>query len=602
MDAETDPFEPGVYVAPFIWGLLLDTGEYFEFLSTALLVAWCHAQTTKIILYAHNGGKFDFHFMRDDLESDSLISVVAGRIARAHIGMVELRDSLNLFGQTKLADFSKEEIDYRKMHASVRHLHMPEIKKYLKSDCVNLLTLVTSFIDKFGLQFTQAGAAMRYWQKHYAPKETNERGTLAGVIPKSSERFYDAYAPFYFGGRVQCFASGHAREEFSVADINSAYPRAMLDAHPYATEPLRLSRLVDDVKLPQCLIELDAVSKGALPIRAKDRSLFFPNDEKKIRRYFTTGWELIAGLETNTLQVHKIHKCHYFGTPVHFKDYIEHFFNERANAKIAGDKAMDIFAKIFMNALYGKFGAAPAIRETSIDENGEDVTHERIRYREFCLSAPGTDAYSKWVESGFFDQGEWGARDSPRRMLVRPLPREKHRYYNIATAASITGWVRAFLWRSLQQCEGALYCDTDSIAAKSVERLDKGKKLGQWKLEAQCDEYAIAGKKNYAFHILGKDRPLDIRRQRPLHAVNAQTGQAYTNAEWKSELECWKLASKGADLSPGQMIEAANGGEILHRAQVQNFSIHRSEFSFIDRKVRSTYRDISNLDAYERAA
>lgn len=595
LDAETDPFEPGVFVAPFIWGLLLDDGSYFEFLSTIELVAWCHAQTEKIILYAHNGGKFDYHFLRDDLDSDSIISVVAGRIARCHVGLIELRDSLNLFGQTKLADFSKEEIDYRKMHASVRGEHMPEIRRYLKSDCVNLLTLVSSFIEKFGLQFTQAGAAMRYWGKHYAPKATNERGTLSGVIPKSSERFYDAYAPFYYGGRVQCFKSGHAQETFSVVDINSAYPRAMLDAHPYDTEPLRLSKLVDDSKLPQCLIELDAVSKGALPIRASDRSLFFPDDEKKVRRYFTTGWELIAGLETQTLQVHHIHKCHYFGAPVNFKNYIEHFFNERANAKIAGDKAMDIFAKIFMNALYGKFGAAPATREVTFDEDGEEVEHERIRYREFVLSVKDTDAYRKWTESGFFAQGEWGAGHGARQMLIRPLPREKHRYYNIATAASITGWVRAHLWRSLQQCSGAIYCDTDSIAARDVSRLDCGKKLGQWKLEAECDEYAIAGKKNYAFHIAGCDRPLDVKRQKAL-------ARDETRAQWDDMLKCWKLASKGADLTPAQMIEAATGREVLYKAQVPNFSIHRNEFTFIDRKVKSTYRDISNLDAYEAAA
>jgi len=369
-------------------------------------------------------------------------------------------------------------------------------------------------------------------------------------------------------------------------DINSAYPRAMMDAHPYDTAPLSLSRLIEDAKLPQCLIEIDAVSKGALPLRASDRSLFFPEDEKKVRRYFTTGWELIAGLETNTVQVHKVHRCHYFGTPVNFAPYIEHFFNKRVNAKIAGDKAMDIFAKIFMNSLYGKFGAAPATR----DANG----NERIRYREFVLSNKGTDAYANWEAQGFFDRGEWGGR----KMLVRPLPREKHRYYNIATAASITGWVRAYLWRSLQKCSGPLYCDTDSIAARGVDSLEQGKKLGQWKLEAECDEYAIAGKKNYAFHIKGKPRTpeaLSVKRHKPLDRDENQK-------EWKALLDCWKLASKGSDLTPGEMIRAANGEEIKSISQVPNFSIHRNDFTFIDRSVRSTYRDISDLDAYEDAA
>lgn len=576
IDAETDPFEPGEFVAPFIWGCLLDSGEYFEFRETSALVSWIRAQPEGLILYAHNGGKFDYHFLRESIEADSPISVVAGRLARCHIGTTELRDSLNLFGQTRLADFSKEKIDYKLMKRGVRERPEVdrEIRAYLKADCVSLLTLVTAFIEKFGIQFTQAGAAMKYWQKHHAPKVPNERGTVSGFVPHSSAGQYARYSRFYYGGRVQCFKSGHAFQAFKVVDINSAYPRAMMDDHPYETAGLEMSHLPKkESSIAQCMIEFDAVSKGALPIRASDGSLFFPDDEKKIRRYCVTGWELIAGLETNTVHVDRIIACHYFGTPVNFKGYIEHFYNERLNAKAAKDKAMDIFAKIFMNGLYGKFAANPT------------------KYREFVLSQIGSDAYQKWRELGYLDHGPWGER----RMLVRPVPLEKHRYYNIATAASITGWVRAFLWRSLLKCHEPIYCDTDSISAVNVDALDQGKNLGQWKVEAECDEYAIAGKKNYAFHVAGKARPLHAKKQKPLYAVESDD-------EWAKLRECWKVASKGTDLSPGELIDAAEGRAVVHRASVPNFSVHRNEFTFIDRKVSNTFRDISNLDAYENAA
>jgi hypothetical protein len=557
-------------VAPFIWGVLLDDGNYHEFETTKAFTDWCHAQEDPLILYAHNGGKFDYHFLREDIESDSPISVIAGRLARCKIGQVELRDSLNLFGQTRLADFSKEEIDYRLMRKDIRHLHMPEIRKYLKSDCVNLLTLVTKFLERYGMQFTQAGASMKYWAKHYAPKQSDGRG----YIPKQSAAQFETYSPFFFGGRVQCFVSGYERKDFSVVDINSAYPRAMLDSHPYEPTGLVTSCLPrEESAIPQCLIELDAVSKGALALRSEDRSLFFPEDETKVRRYFTTGWEYLAGLETNTLRVEKIIRVHQFGTPVNFKGYIEHFFNERANAKLAEDKAGDIFAKIFMNSLYGKWAANPT------------------RYEEFVLSEHGTDAYQGWLSKNYEDRGRWGGR----QMLSRKVPTEKHRYYNIATAASITGWVRAFLWRSLLKCSNPLYCDTDSIAAVDTSALDLGKKLGQWKLEAQCDEYAIAGKKNYAFHVKGKPRPVHVKRQKPLDAPESR-------AQWDELRKCWKLASKGSDLSPREMIAAACGFEVLNRASVPNFSIHKNEFSFIDRKVRNTWRNIADMDNYEDAA
>lgn len=578
IDCETDPFEPGVFIQPFLWGVLLDDGAYFEFEAIADLATWLRTQEA-LVLYAHNGGKFDYHFLREHIESDEPISVIAGRLARCKIGGVELRDSLNLFGQTRLADFSKEEIDYRLMRKDVRHLHMPEIRKYLKSDCVNLLTIVTKFLERYGMQFTQAGAAMKYWGKHHAPRQESGKG----FVPRSSSVDYDHYAPFYYGGRVQCFANGHAQKDFSVVDINSAYPRAMMDAHPYESCGLTMSHLPkNEASIPQCLIELDAVSKGALPLRSANRGLYFPEDETKVRRYFVTGWELIAGLETNTVKVDRIHTCHYFGTPVNFAGYIEHFFNERANAKIAEDKAGDIFAKIFMSGLYGKFASNPR------------------RYEEFLLSHRGTDAYARWESQGYRDEGVWGGR----QMMRRPVPTEKHRYYNIATAASITGWVRAFLWRSLLKCSNPLYCDTDSIAAVDTSALDTGKKLGQWKLEAICDEYAIAGKKNYAFHVKGKPRevfegiecsPLDVKRQKPL--------EVQANAEqWKQLRECWKIASKGSDLSPAEMIRAAQGEEVVNRASVPNFSIHKNEFTFIDRKVRNTWRDIAHPDLYDEAA
>jgi hypothetical protein len=549
--------------------VLLDDATYYEFETVAALIDWLRSQS-ELVLYAHNGGKFDYHFLREHIESDQPISVIAGRLARCKIGSVEFRDSLNLFGQTRLADFSKEEIDYRLMRKEVRHSHMPEIRKYLKSDCVNLLTIVTKFLERYGMQFTQAGASMKYWQKHYAPRQPDGRG----YIPKQSAAQFETYSPFFFGGRVQCFASGYAQKEFSVVDINSAYPRAMLDAHPYEPTGLVTSRLPkEESSIPQCLIELDAVSKGALPLRSQDRSLFFPEDETKIRRYFTTGWELLAGLETNTIQVDRIVRVHHFGTPVNFKNYIEHFFNERANAKLAEDKAGDIFAKIFMNSLYGKWAASPS------------------KYKEYMLSEYGTDAYQRWLSQNYEDVGLWGGR----RMLRRNLPLEKHRYYNIATAASITGWVRAHLWRSLLKCSNPIYCDTDSIAAVETSNLDIGKKLGQWKLEATCDEYAIAGKKNYAFHVKGADRPLHVKRQKPLDANESRD-------EWEKLRKCWKIASKGSDLSPGEMIRAAQGEIITNFASVPNFSVHKNEFSFIDRKVRNTWRDISHPDLYDEAA
>lgn len=575
IDCETDPFEVGLIVAPFLWGVLLDDGTYREFTDTRELTDFIAA--FKGVLYAHNGGKFDYHFLREDIESDSPISVIAGRIAKAKIGECEIRDSLNLFGGTKLSDFkdkkraAKKEIDYRLMRKGVRDKHMEEIRTYLKADCESLLGIVQEFIRLYGMNFTQAGSAMKYWQKNHAPADSNGRGYL----PQSSAAYFERFRPYYFGGRVQCFVSGHAFESFKVVDINSAYPRAMMERHAYFPEPHTLSALPKNESLiPQSLIELEAVSYGALPLRSqKDQSLYFPDDSDsgKARRYTITGWEYLAGLETGTLKPQRILSCTVFGESVSFAPYVEKFYQLRKEAKAAGDKAQDIFAKIFLNALYGKFAANP--------EN----------YNEFVLSDPETLAYTAWLDSGFEDRGIWGGR----RMLTRPVPESRRRYYNIVTAASITGWVRAYLWRSLLKCEGPLYCDTDSIAARSVTGMDLGGELGQWKLEADCDEWAIAGKKLYAMHKAGQPRALNVKRQMPLNTSDAD------REKWKVNSDAWKIACKGADMTPGEIIQVAKGETVTNLAQVPNYSIHRDNVEFINREVKSTYRDIRR---YEDAA
>ena len=39
-----------------------------------------------------------------------------------------------------------------------------------------------------------------------------------------------AVAPYYFGGRVEAFSPGRVEGPYNAYDINSAYPRAMMDA------------------------------------------------------------------------------------------------------------------------------------------------------------------------------------------------------------------------------------------------------------------------------------------------------------------------------------------------------------------------------------
>ncbi|MGH9780174.1 MAG: DNA polymerase [Candidatus Acidiferrales bacterium] len=491
-------------------------------------------------VYAHNGGKFDYHYLRKYINTDEKIMLIGGRLARFRIGECEFRDSMNLF-TFALAAYQKEKIDYNLMEAENRNdpNNRAIISRYLRSDCVNLYELVTAFFANYGRNLTQAGAAMRVWSH------------MSGMRPpKQTVTQYNDHKNFYFGGRVECFVSGHGLRQFKVVDLNSAYPDAMTNEHPISCNSALTTKLPNDSKLERCFAVIKARSDGALPFISEDgavRTLEFPRDDI-VREYYVTGWELAAALETNSLKIIEIVEVRQFDQYINFREYVDRFYALKKSSKTAGDKAQELFAKIFLNALYGKFAANP------------------LSYFEYLLSRDDNKDF--YNEQGWDEDSQWG---EDRYLMRRGLPDEKQRRYNVATAASITGYVRAHLWRSMAACRGVLYCDTDSIAAEDVSKLSLGPNLGQWKLEMECSEYAVAGKKTYAYR-----KTADW-----LAAERAASSEPESIKEWKT-------ASKGCKLSHSEIIDVAEGRAVTFRPDVPTYSIHRHEPIFIARNVRNT--------------
>jgi hypothetical protein len=270
--------------------------------------------------------------------------------------------------------------------------------------------------------------------------------------------------------------------------------------------------------------------------------LSFPDDGEP-REYTVTGWELEAALELDRCRILRVIEVYKFAQLVDFADYVQTFWEKRKAAKIAGDKPADIFAKLFLNSLYGKFAADPE------------------KYREYVIATDATVA--RWKRIDYELCQPWG----DRMLYERPLPESKHYYYNVVTAASITGYVRATLMRGLAACKGVMYCDTDSIAARDVSRLQLGAELGQWKVEMTGTEYAIAGKKLYAFK---RDTPLP------------DDGHMTIEDRW------WKTASKGADLTAKEIIRASRGEIVKYEPQVPTYSIFRPAPVFTPRYISRT--------------
>ncbi|MGI0068848.1 MAG: hypothetical protein ACREAN_01175, partial [Nitrosopumilaceae archaeon] len=195
IDCETDPFKKYRFPQPFLWGIY-DGSSYWQFERTQDVVDF--VSETPGIFYAHNGGRFDYHFLLDYAEPFTDTMIINGRLAKWKLGQAELRDSFNIL-PVALREYKKDVFDYSLMESESRSKPVirAQIEEYLKHDCIYLHELVSGFVKQFGLHLTQAAASMNLWKK-----ESGFR------LPNTGSDLYDKLKPFYFGGRVQCFRQG----------------------------------------------------------------------------------------------------------------------------------------------------------------------------------------------------------------------------------------------------------------------------------------------------------------------------------------------------------------------------------------------------------
>ena len=528
IDVETDPFLYGRKPEPFILGFY-DGDQYQEFLGDDCVqqfIEWLREQKTEYLIYAHNGGKFDFFYFLQQFEPK--LKIINGRIAKAALGNHEFRDSY-LILPLPLKAHKKDDFDYRILEKEHRYKpdNLKKIKLYLLHDCEYLYEWVKKFTDRFGRKLTLASAAFDQLKK------------TGYDIPKGRESLDAKFRPFYFGGRVEAMQPGSHYGEFEYYDLNSAYPDAMMTRHPYGMAFYQVGVLPKDGPY---FATIRARSWGALPMRAEDGSLFFPRDGLE-REYHATGWEIRAGLETQTLEILDVLECYKFEFNLAFVEYVEKFFREKAEGKRLGDKDMELFAKLMLNACYGKFGMDPSkFKEYYLCEYGE---------------LPGNPETDDELEQAM---EEWSMVSSENGFAIYERDDPGDSYYNVATAASITGYVRANLWRAICASENPIYCDTDSLMC-SVFHGDKGEALGQWSLEAPLDQIHVAGKKLYAARI------------------------AIKNFDGENESERWKTASKGARLTYDQIIRIAQGETVTWKKDAPAFSL-RYGARFIERNIK----------------
>lgn len=578
-DFETDPFRGSAYpVYPFVAGFY-DGSTYHEFWGSDCnrqLMEHIAALETKHIIYAHNGGRFDFNFVLDWISPE--VFCIGTRIVRAYVPPAngehdwdhELRDSYAAIPVSLARAANKLKFDYKKMLAHRRDKHRKEICEYLKQDCVELYGAIMLWRQKLGTGLTMAGAAMRKLDDAMSPFVARKKAAL-----QMSEEQDARFRPYYFGGRVQPFEIGIVEprgNSIVTFDITSSYPNVMQACrHPVTTGFKVGYELTENTDFATIV----ANSDGALPWRNSDTGrLDFP---RGIREFHATGHEIRLGLKLGLIQIHRIVETLEAAERVDFKPFVEQFWNMRVLARKERDKHSEgspawieneqyvLFWKLVLNGAYGKFAQNP--RE----------------FKDVMICGPDDPAPDP--------KDGWQPAEIPLhirqyavyvRKLHQIAPHKTRRsFLNVATGASITGAARAALLAGIHACKRPMYCDTDSIMCEGLpesEGVTIGKELGQWKPEFAGHKAAIAGRKLYALWGEKSDNP----------EVNAERIKKWGDAT------CVKLASKGVRLTADQMLCVAGGGSVMWANDAPTFTRDGRQ-QWIERKIRMNAESLNRL-------
>jgi hypothetical protein len=459
-DFETDPFKYGRTPEPFACGFMYEIPGveriYTSFWGRDCVLQFLqHIATIEVplLIYFHNGGKFDFFFFLKHLENP--LKIIHGRIVKAKIGIHEFRDSWAIIPMP-LAGYAKTKIDYRRMEYEVRETHKAEILDYLFDDCRYLYDLVSAFVSRFGPRLTIAGTAQRELRK---------------LHPQFNQGLeHDRkFRPFYFGGRVECFESGVIHGNFKVYDVNSMYPFVMRECHhPIGRGYVRPAVLEIDKEgwirnFHGCFYfaVVRGHNRGALPTRVKDNNGGLAFDVP-YGEFHTTSHELRLAIQLGLFDVEELVDVWIPRQTQCFKEFVDLYSNEKViatknmeKAKKEGDTvaynryAIDrLFSKTLPNASYGRFGINPFdFNDYHIQISGE-------------LRPENVDGKSEWEP--YEKNSEFTIWR--RKVNDEKDPDENMRgFEDVAIAASITSAARAVLMLAIPQARRPLYCDTDSI-------------------------------------------------------------------------------------------------------------------------------------------
>ncbi|MEM3907346.1 MAG: DNA polymerase, partial [Nitrososphaerota archaeon] len=288
------------------------------------------------------------------------------------------------------------------------------------------------------------------------------------------------------GGRCEAFYLGEAEGDFYKLDVNSLYPKVMRDNY-YPVKLEGIVHNVDDAYLQQLEKEGYLVIAEALVITEKpcvgikvNGKLIFP-----VGRFVGTFTSPELKLIRENGSVVKVFRATYYKKGKIFTKFVDYFYRKRLRFKRNGEKLFELFTKLIMNSLWGKFA-----QRTTVVEKALTVDDPKLIGRYIAVDEDGHDSVVYFINGEMYEA-------------------EKDALANdtfVAIASFVTAYGRCYLWRLMEQAgwENVYYVDTDCLIVNergymNLFHLVDEDKLGYLKVEGVAKYINIRGQKNYDF-------------------------------------------------------------------------------------------------------
>lgn len=512
----------------------------------------------EIIIYAHNwnfdytviDGSGIFQSLGYDLVNVIIAPIPFALVYRKQSSRITLIDTLNYF-KLSLEEIGRY-LGFKKLTDIKLGVYSEDLLRYCIRDVEIIEKAVLSLIrylvtnDLAGLGYTTSGIAFNTYIRRFMPIK---------IMIHEEDNKIDPGRLSYFGGRNECMRIGVFKGKIRLLDINSQYPYVMREN----SFPIR----VRHIRYPKYPNELEALIKKhtitakvdlntdipAYPVKLNDRTCF---PIGSFTSYLSTP-ELLYALEHD--HIRKVHFMLVYDSGKIFRDYVDYFYAQRVKFRTEGNEMYQLFSKLMMNSLYGKFG------QTYKDWKKTYLTPKGFPRADFMFSVTKNKRvyFMELNNVVYISETKSESRDS--------FP---------AIAAHVTAYARILMQRTLDKVgrDNVYYMDTDSIIVNNkgymkIKDDTDQLQLGRWSVEAETNKIEIRGCKDYSFGDIVKVKGISKRA----HKIDAHTYRQLQFGSLKAAIKSGDITSPILRMVTKRLKRDYKKGHVLPSGVVEPFTL-----------------------------